>query len=195
RRRTHEVAGNWKLVMDAFNEGYHIQRLHADTIAPFFVEAGSVDDMLGPHQRSALGRVDPAGDAPEDDLDAMCRGMTFAYQLFPNANLIASPDYLNLLVCQPVSHAHTRVEDFMLIPAPPADDRARGHWARSFELIDGGVFAAEDFHAVALQQQGLASGAIAHVELGGLESKLRAFADRVDAFVGDAAVPDPGARA
>jgi Rieske 2Fe-2S family protein len=181
KRTTHAVAANWKLVIDAFLESYHVQRLHATTIAPFFADGITVADHIGRHQRAAVGRADYLNEIDRDDWPALRRAVTYTYQLFPNSVVIVSPDYINLLIAMPQAVGATLVEDLMLIPEAPQTNEAEAHWQKSWDLLDGGTFGAEDFGAAALGQRGLESGLIDEILLGTLEEGVAAFHAKIEA--------------
>ena len=181
RRRVHDVACNWKLIMDAFLESYHVQRLHASSIGKFFADGITAADRIGIHQRSAVGRADYLSRIDHSDWPALRGAITFAYQLFPATVIIMSPDYVNVMVLMPQDVGRTLVEDFMLIPEPPASPEAEAHWDKSWTLLDEGTFASEDFRAAALGQEGLASGTIEQITLGTLETGIFHFHQQVEA--------------
>jgi phenylpropionate dioxygenase-like ring-hydroxylating dioxygenase large terminal subunit len=159
RRSERVVHGNWKLVIDAFLDAYHIRQLHKDTIYRFFVDALAEAEPAGDHIRAATARRTLREHRHALDACADLRQVaTPSYLIFPNVILIVHPDYLSVIVSEPLAVERTRFVHWMLIAEPPSTEAARAHWERSFELIDGGVFAREDLAAVEAMQRGLASG-------------------------------------
>ena len=176
RQHVRTVACNWKLIQDAFLDGYHVTRLHKNTVGPFFPDALATSDRLGDHIRSAVARneIAEAIGRPAAGLD-LRHHATFAYTLFPNAILIFHPDYTSIISLFPLSPDQTVFAHSMLTPRPPASDQERDHFERSFRLIDQGVFQAEDIFVSEGAQRGMRSGANSALLFGGLEGSAVQF--------------------
>jgi len=176
RART-ERRCNWKLVVEAFLDGYHIRTLHRDTIYRFFLDAASVADPAGPHIRAISGRR-TLHEAPADLSGADPRQYaTPSLLLFPSTIVIEHPDYVSIMTMTPLAADRTEWDHMMLIPAARAGEAE--HWDRSWTLIEDGVFQREDLWVCEQAQRGIDGGATDELVFGALEYAVRFFHDAI----------------
>ncbi len=187
RQGSTRCQANWKLIIDAFSEAYHIRRLHQETLGGFFADCQAVMDRAGRHLRASVGRsaIEEARDLAEVERDPRDY-VTFTYYLFPNSILVFSPDYVTHLGFFPQSADETIVVDTMLVPHDPVSEEEDRHWGRSFDLIDGQVFNQEDYRVAEQGQIGLCSGANDELIVGRLEKGVRIFHEILDEALAEA---------
>ena len=175
-----EYPANWKLIVDAFLEAYHIRVLHKDTIWPFFLDALAPAAHIGPHSRSLVARREAeawlAEGAPSPpDFATLCDIATPSHVLFPNVVTIFHPDYLSLITLYPVSAETLSWTHRMLVPADRTTPEWTPHWEKTFALIEHGVFEKEDIACAVAIQRGLKSGANRHLTAGRAEQGVGWF--------------------
>ena len=180
-----EYPANWKLIVDAFLEAYHIRVLHKDTIYPFFADGMTGTARFGPHVQSLVARRaaepwarDPASEVPAD-MAALCKLATPSQVVFPNTITIFHPDYLSLITLYPVAAGTLGWTHRMLIPADRATPDWTPHWEKTFRLIEEGVFQREDIACAIGIQRGLASGANRFLTAGRAEQGLGWYHEEV----------------
>jgi phenylpropionate dioxygenase-like ring-hydroxylating dioxygenase large terminal subunit len=176
-----EYPANWKLIVDAFLEAYHIRVLHKDTIYPFFADGLTATERFGPHIQSLVARraAEPwakdAGAPLPDAMAALCALTTPSHVVFPNTITIFHPDYLSLVTLYPVGAETLSWTHRMLIPADRATPDWNAHWEKTFRLIEEGVFQKEDIACAIGIQRGLKSGANDHLTAGRAEQAVGWF--------------------
>lgn len=180
RRSDRTSPANWKFLIEAFLENYHIRRLHRDTVGGFFLDAMSVFEAEGGHLRTASARKllrDHEGDVPDD----VSHLMTVSLHLFPWTMIIAHPGFYSRLTIVPIGPSQMRFIHDMLVPQGTNGAEDADRWERSFELLDGGVFGNEDVVACEAMQRGLETGANTSFTFGELETAAVWFHDALDA--------------
>jgi phenylpropionate dioxygenase-like ring-hydroxylating dioxygenase large terminal subunit len=175
---------NWKLVVDAFTDGYHIQYLHRHTIAPFFKENCSASERVGDHLRAVVARLpfDEARRLSPAQWDIR-QHATYSHYVFPNMVTIMHPDYVSLISLYPRAPGETTYVHTLLTPHAPRDEKERAHYERSFDLIENGVFQAEDLNVSERAQAAFEGGALWPMTLGAMEQSIAEFHRIVDEAV------------
>lgn len=171
-RKTFHLNANWKQVIEPFLEGYHVQRLHAQSVGPLFADVPTVVTRLGDHIRQISGK---AQFKPEELEGEGARNIhkivTHAYLVFPNTVIVTSPYYISLMFIMPNAVGKTRVDYHMLTLNPADNPRAEQLYKTSYETVLG-VFGNEDFAAAETCYTGLKTGALDRLDVvySGLES-------------------------
>ena len=182
-RKTFDLKANWKVILEPFLEGYHVQRLHAASIGDLFQDAPNIVDMFGANIRQVSGRI---GYVPAmldaDPAQNIHKLVTHAYTAFPNCVVVTSQYYTSVMILMPREPGRTTVEYFMLTPGAPTTDKAREVFERSYELILG-VFGGEDFRAAEISQIGLAAGVPETTVYCGLESNIVRYYEALEALL------------
>ena len=170
-------ACNWKLVIEAFLEGYHAKYLHNKTIARFFVDGVVVFDRFGQHVRSAGGRRELLK-WPTDGAGTIRDAATMFYFVFPNTILVLHPDWISHIAMVPETPGTSTYVHSMLVPRAAAGDSA--HWHETWNLIEGAVFQKEDLVVADSIQASFGAGIERDFAIGGLELPIRHFHDAIE---------------
>jgi nitrite reductase/ring-hydroxylating ferredoxin subunit len=182
-RQTFDLKANWKVVLEPFLEGYHVQRLHAASIGTLFVDAPSVSDTFGANVRQVSGRVgyhpDMLDDTPDGNIHKL---VTHAYTAFPNIVVVTSQYYTSLMILMPYDVDRTVVHYFMLTPGMATTPKAEEVFERSYDLIVK-VFGSEDFRAAQISQAGLAAGVPESTVYCGLETNVIRYYEAIEALL------------
>jgi phenylpropionate dioxygenase-like ring-hydroxylating dioxygenase large terminal subunit len=160
-RRVIPETMNWKILVDTFNEGYHIGFLHRDSLRDIL--HGNITDFeaFGLNHRIAFPRkkLERLKAEPEDNWDLMWN-TTLVYLLFPNTALLVQGDHVELARIFPCDDRTDRaVMDLGLyVPHAPSTEDERAHWDKNMALVLD-VVVGEDFLTGRSIQIGLTSGA------------------------------------
>ncbi len=179
------LKANWKLPIFAFLESYHIDTLHKESIAEFFVNNVALSEQHGPHIRSFVPRKSIVDLAPSQfDSVRLAEYITPTNILFPNVCMIGHPNAYSILTMFP-SDAPNRSSwrHMLLVPKKPENEKEQRHFEKTVEVLDGMTYAGEDYWVSEQIQEGIDAGAIDELVLAKTEHLLAHFADMVDSYL------------
>jgi choline monooxygenase len=176
-------AMNWKVLVEQFLEGYHLRSTHRDTFFPVQYDDLNVVEMFGPNSRITFPyrNIERLRDRPETSWTTDAR-VTYVYQLFPNVMLATFPDFVLMVVIDPVDVDHSTVIVYSMAKADVAQ-RASPTTEPNNPLGADSLFARgvlEDNEMSAGVQRGLHASANKFLEFGRHESAIGHFHATLD---------------
>jgi phenylpropionate dioxygenase-like ring-hydroxylating dioxygenase large terminal subunit len=155
---------NWRLMMDAFLDGYHIQYAHPNSAAKHVHTNASAFDDFGRHCRFLVPRksIDRWIDHDPGDLDLTINTVDTHF-IGPNTVLLRQPDHFQMLTFRPHHRdpGMCRMEMRLYVPPVEATPIDPGTWTTRWEknwTILLTVLHGEDFPLLREAQVAVVSG-------------------------------------
>ena len=143
--QVHHLACNWKLMVDAFLEVYHVRTVHPDNAALLYDDQATTVTMLpNGHSRLTVEKRDELRDfpmvSPEYDnpsVPLLWRQTSTSYGIFPNLVVPMDTGAFTFLCMWPVDVDHTELELRWYAPAWDGDEVPADHTGRMalFETV------------------------------------------------------------
>ena len=165
RRQSFEVACNWKIFLDVFNEYYHLPYVHPDSICGLYLKPDTGDDTTG-NYATQFGETEGTGGLLEEQQqyalpaiptleDRAARGTRYTW-VFPNMAFAASTDAMWIYEAYPLGPERCIAYQTLCFPQNAIElDDFETRVQYYYERFDAAV--AEDGIALENQQKGLAS--------------------------------------
>jgi choline monooxygenase len=180
-----EINANWKAVVDAFNEAYHIPDTHKSTVKGGLLWQQCIYKLFGIHSMMIVPLSSENVHELEPPVDHHKHALVH-YLLFPNTVFNIFPNHGQVFCIQPTGPTTTKMRGWTLATRePPAGtneldwvERNRTGFAHFGRVAQEDVFVLNEF--------GAASNSIAYKRniFNLAESRLTAFHENIDMYLG-----------
>lgn len=168
-----DIEANWKVLLEASLEGYHIRYAHPETFFPYGFDNLNLVDRFGRSSRVTypFRRIRKLEKVPSAERKVSGL-LTYVYHIFPNALVSVLSRHTNIVVLEPRGLERTRQFVWTVSNDPGEEALALAKRDREFVNDSGGT---EDRHIVRAIQCSLGSGANEHFTFGHFESAIVHF--------------------
>ena len=193
-RQVHRVEANWKLMVDAFLEVYHIRTVHPDNAALLYDDQSVTVAMLpNGHSRLTTEKREELRDFPmvseqydNASVGLLWRQTSTSFGIFPNLVVPMDTGAFTFLSMWPVDQRTTELELNWFAPAWDGDEVPEEHLQR-LELFD--TVMAQDKANMAPIQASVESPGAQPFQIGWHERLIHHFQRAVDLSIGEELLP------
>lgn len=197
-KTSQEVKCNWKVTIDAFQEIYHFQQVHPQTIN-LMLDNRRPSFALYPNGHSRLivpkrtdtqleAQVLDRGRSDGDPKHDLTREAARTYTVFPNIIMAAAEYQWPLMVYWPTGLNTSRLDVYYLAPEGHADMSTPEcqQVVGAFQYVT-----IEDQSTMEAVQQSMESDAFTSIPLSNMERRIYQHHEEIDRVIGPDKVPEP----